>query len=181
MSKDKLSEEDRALFREAVENVRPLRHDKIKITRQRRKPIPRQRQQDEQRIMQSLLSDPVDVADIQTGDEAIFSRSGVQASVMRKLRRGQVRIEAELDLHRMNREAARSALVQFLATCRQQQKRCVRIIHGKGLGSLNKQPVLKGLVNHWLQQRDDILAFCSARPNDGGSGALYVLLRKAGM
>lgn len=178
MAKDKLTEEDRELFRQAVTGARPLRHDNIKTTRHRKKPIPRQRQRDEQLIMQTLLSDPVDLTDIQTGDEAIFTRSGVQASVMRKLRRGQLRIEAELDLHRMTREEARTALVNFLSACRHQHKRCVRIIHGKGLGSVNKQPVLKGLVVHWLQQRDDVLAFCSARPNDGGSGALYVLLRK---
>jgi DNA-nicking Smr family endonuclease len=86
-------------------------------------------------------------------------------------------VAAELDLHGMTSELARSALREFMAECRRRDHRCVRIIHGKGRGSSNRGPVLKGKVNRWLRQRDDVLAFCSARPVDGGTGALYVLLR----
>lgn len=178
MAKDKIDDADKALFRQAVAGTRPLQQDKIKPPRQRVAPIPRSRLRDEAAIMQSLLSDPIDPADSQTGEEAVFARDGIQTSLIRKLRRGQIRIDAELDLHRLTRDQARNAIAQFLSDCLNHGKRCVRIIHGKGLGSVNKQPVLKGLVSHWLQQRNDVLAFCSARPNDGGSGALYVLLRR---
>lgn len=178
MAKDKITDEERALFRRAVAGARPLAHDKIKPPRQVPPPIPQQRRRDEQAIMQSLLSDPVDTADLICGEELAFARNGVAITLQRKLRRGELRIEAELDLHRMTRDAARTAIAEFLHACLHQHKRCVRIIHGKGHGSFNKQPVLKGLVNHWLQQRNEVLAFCSARPNDGGSGAVYVLLRR---
>ena len=178
MAKDKLDDADKALFRQAVAGARPLPQDKIKPPRIRSAPAPRSRQRDEATIMRSLLSDPVDLTEIQTGEEMIYARDGNQTSLLRKLRRGQIRIDAELDLHRLTRDQARAAIAQFLNGCVRHGKRCVRIIHGKGLGSFNKQPVLKGLVNHWLQQRNDVLAFCSARPNDGGTGALYVLLRR---
>jgi DNA-nicking Smr family endonuclease len=178
MAKDKLDDADKALFRQAVADARPLPQDKIKPARPRRAPIPLSRLRDEQAVLRESLSDPVDLEDIQTGEEMIYSREGIQTALLRKLRRGQIRIDAELDLHRLTRDKARTAITQFLAASVTNGKRCIRIIHGKGLGSFNKQPVLKGLVNHWLQQHNAVLAFCSARPNDGGTGALYVLLRK---
>ncbi len=95
---------------------------------------------------------------------------------MPRLRRGTWRICAQLDLHGLRRDEARETLVGFLDDCRRHNHRCVRIIHGKGLGSVNREPVLKGKVRKWLVQRSDVLAFCQARPNDGGSGALLVLL-----
>lgn len=179
MSKEKLSEEERALFRKSVADARPLPQDKVKPYTPRSKPRPSQRLRDEQEIIQSLLlSDPLADEALLTGEEIIFVRDGVTPSLMRKLRRGQYRIEAELDLHGQTRVEARAALAHFLAACIQQQRRCVRIIHGKGHGSFNKQPILKTNVNHWLQQREEVLAFCSARPVDGGHGAVYVLLRR---
>ncbi len=179
MSKKKLSEEERTLFRESVAGTRPLPQDKIKPYAHRSKPQPNQRLRDEQEVIQSLLlSDPWEDEALPTGEESIFMRDGVAPTLMRRLRRGQYRIEAELDLHGKTRVEAREALAHFLATCIHHQQRCVRIIHGKGHGSINKQPVLKTHVNHWLQQRDEVLAFCSARPVDGGHGALYVLLRR---
>jgi len=180
MSKEPLSEEERALFRESVADARPLPQDKIKPYALRSKPLPSQRLRDEQEVMQSLLlSDPAEDAMLLTGEEILFTRDGVPPTLMRKLRRGQFRLDAELDLHGKTRVEAREALALFLATCIKHQRRCVRIIHGKGHGSFNKQPVLKTNVNHWLQQRDEVLAFCSARPADGGHGAVYVLLRRA--
>jgi len=175
---DDISATDRQTFREAVGDVRPLKHNNINPHVKRPAPIPKQRIQDEQAVIQDLLSDPVDLAELETGEELLFKRPGVQDSVFKKLRRGQFSIEAQLDLHRMTSIEARQAIVMFINQCQAQGVRCVRIIHGKGLGSLNKEPVLKGKVNHWLKQKDEVLAFCSARPNDGGSGAVYVLLRK---
>jgi DNA-nicking Smr family endonuclease len=101
----------------------------------------------------------------------------LQDTVWRRLRRGAYRIGAELDLHGLNRERARLAVQEFLADCQERNLRCVRIIHGKGLGSPNTGPVIKSLLDSWLRRRRDVLAFCSARPQDGGTGAVYVLLR----
>ncbi|MBK9130567.1 MAG: Smr/MutS family protein [Gammaproteobacteria bacterium] len=110
--------------------------------------------------------------------ELDYTRPGLQHGVMRKLRRGQFPVDAELDLHGMTATIARRELYAFLERCRTAAARCVLIIHGKGLSTPDRRPVLKSGVNAWLRQRDDVLAFCSARPRDGGTGALYVLLRK---
>ncbi|MFO7602459.1 MAG: Smr/MutS family protein [Gammaproteobacteria bacterium] len=173
-----LSPQDRDLFREAVGDVRPLDDDgKIRLDKPRPPPRARQRERDEQQVLLDMLSDPIDLAEVETGEELLFSRNGVQPAMMKKLRRGLFAIEAELDLHRMTSDEARQATAVFLQLALQAGKRCVRIIHGKGHGSTNKLPVLKTKVNHWLRQRDEVLAFCSARPADGGTGAIYVLLR----
>ena len=172
--------EDVTLFREAVSGIRRLSHDKIGPHRRKLKPYPQQRHRDEQQALIESLAPPPDSADIEVGDELLFSRNGVQNSVLRKLRRGQYRVEAELDLHRLTANQAHKALFEFLFHSKRRQLRCIRIIHGKGLGSKDKRPVLKGRVNQWLQQREDVLAFCSARQCDGGTGATYVLLRKSG-
>lgn len=167
-----------SLFRDAVSGIRRLRQDKIGPHRRTLKPYPQQRHQDEQQALLESLAPPFIEADIEVGDELLFSRNGVQNSVLRKLRRGQYRNEAELDLHRLTATQAHKALVEFIFHSRRRHLRCVRIIHGKGLSSKDQRPVLKGKVNHWLQQWDDVLAFCSARQCDGGTGATYVLLRR---
>ncbi len=170
--------EDRSLFRKAVKGARPLKQDHHHPQRPRRKPLPLQRQRDDQEVMASLLSDDYS-PDIETGEELLFVRTGIQQRVLRKFRRGQYTIEAELDLHGCTALEARELVSQFLHNARIRNKRCVRIIHGKGLSSLARLPVLKVKVNGWLRQMDAVLAFCSARPNDGGTGAVYVLLKKA--
>jgi DNA-nicking Smr family endonuclease len=176
--KSKLSDEDRELFRQEVGDVRPLSHKKTHPTKSRAKGRPLQTELDQRQVLVDMMSDAINPADIETGEELLYVRDGIQHNVMRKLRRGKYTIQAELDLHRMTSEQARAAIVEFINRCKTTGKRCVRIVHGKGLGSFQKQPVLKGKVNHWLRQRDDVLAFCSARPEDGGTGAVYVLLRK---
>lgn len=179
MAEDEIDDESRNLFRKAVSGSRQLIHDKVNPFRPRVRAIPTQRIRDEAEAYAESLSPPPDAhLEYETGNEVLYSRNGVQNSVIRKLRRGQYPIEAELDLHRMTSEEAYKALVIFLSGCRQRNIRCIRIIHGKGLGSKDRLPVLKGKVNHWLRQRDDILAFCTARPVDGGSGAVYVLLKR---
>ena len=170
--------DDTDLFRQAVAGSRPLRIDKIHPYRQRLAARPKQRLADEQAVLAESL-DPLSFeTEIDLDDEMAHSRPGVQKRVMDKLRRGQYRIEAELDLHRMTSEQAYEALSQFIGFCQAQHKRCVRVIHGKGLGSANNTPVLKHKVNHWLRRWDNILAFCPARRCDGGTGAVYVLLRR---
>ena len=167
------------LFRRAVDDVKPMQYEPRMV---RRSPPPppraRQRELDERDVMQSLLSDPLYPEDLETGEELLFCRPGVQARTFKKLRRGAYSISAELDLHGLTVEQAREALERFLQQARRGPGYCVRIIHGKGLGSPNRLPVLKGRVDHWLRQHRDVLAFCSARRQDGGAGAVYVLLRR---
>ncbi|MFN2348941.1 MAG: Smr/MutS family protein [Thioalkalivibrio sp.] len=178
MDHDKPPEDDAALFRAAVGEVRLLRQDRHTGRGRRPKPRPHHSEAAEREVIQDLMSDPFGVSDIQPGDELLFARPGLQRSVYRKLRRGQFRLDAELDLHGMTTAEARQALAVFLAEARDARWRCVRVIHGKGLRSSNRGPVLKGHVAHWLSQRDEVLAFSSARPADGGTGAVYVLLRR---
>ncbi len=97
--------------------------------------------------------------------------------MLRRLRRGHYRVDGNLDLHGMNRARAQQAVAGVLADCAVRDRRCVRIVHGKGNGSPNSGPVLKRLLDGWLRRRRDVLAYCSARPADGGTGAVYVLLR----
>ena len=174
----KQPDDDESLFRQAMADVRRLKHDHPPPSLPKPKPEPRQTETDEARVMADSLSDEFDPIDTETGEELLFARPGIQKQVLRKLRQGKYAVERELDLHGMRVEQARQALTMFLAQCRDNGIRCIRIIHGKGLGSHQKQPVLKGKTNRWLQQRDEVLAFCSARPVDGGTGAVYVLLKR---
>lgn len=173
-------DEDSALFRSAMAGVR--RKPAAQHVTLRGGPVsarPRQTELDEQEVLKELLLDPEPDA-LESGDTLLYRMDGVQDSVMRKLRRGQYALQAELDLHGLNREAARLEVVRFLAHCQDRGHRCVRIIHGKGNRSPNSGPVIKALVDSWLRRRNDVTAFCSARPVDGGTGAVYVLLRAGG-
>jgi len=174
MGKDK----DAELFRQALDGVDPIDQDKVDPYRQPVKPVAHQRQKDDQEVMDSLLS--FEQEDVLTGSgEALsFSRPGLQHTTLKKLRKGQFVVEAELDLHGQTVSEAAESLVDFIRDSRLAGKRCVRIIHGKGQGSPDKIPILKTKVNTWLRQKDEILAFCSAQPVDGGTGAVYVLLKK---
>lgn len=170
-------DDESALFRAAVRGVRPLQHDGAATQPPRPKPIPRQREADESRVLDELLDGDLDPAELETGEELSFLRPGIQKRVLRKLRRGHYAVQAELDLHGQTRATARHELRAFINDCRRRDIRCVRIIHGKGRGSSNRGPVLKVLVDRWLRQLDEVLAFASASPTDGGTGAVYVLLR----
>jgi DNA-nicking Smr family endonuclease len=170
-------DEDSALFRRQVSGVRPLVHHGVVPPRRRPPPVPRQTLADEAQVLRDMLSDDYDPAELETGDEVLYARPGLQHGLLRKLRRGQYSVRAELDLHGMTVALAHQVLAEFLTDCLRTDIRCVRIIHGKGRGSPQRQPVLKAKVGAWLRQRDEVLAFCSARPVDGGTGALYVLLK----
>jgi len=175
---DDTLDDDIDLFRTQLGEVRELSQDKISPFRRSRPARPVKREEDDQQVLRDMLSDPVEPTVLEAGEELKFARDGVQQKVLQKLRRGQYSIEAELDLHRMTSDQARQALSDFVTQCVSAGKRSVRIIHGKGLGSPGKLPVLKSKVNHWLRQKDQVLAFCSARPADGGSGAIYILLKR---
>lgn len=172
------SQEDVALFRGAMGDAVPLRpHGKVRPTRRRPSPYPRFTAADEADVLEHLLDHPIEPEQIESGEELCYRRPGVQNRVLRKLRRGQYRVSAELDLHGMTVTLAKEALAAFLAQCHHRDTRCIRIIHGKGLRSHHRGPVLKSKVDGWLRRRDDVIAFCSTPPHDGGTGAIYVLLR----
>jgi DNA-nicking Smr family endonuclease len=140
-------------------------------------PIAVQQQRDELAVMREAISDEFDVETLLDTDEALsFRRSGMGPDVVRKLRRGGWSIQGQLDLHGLRREDAREALSQFVKDAHKVGWRCVRVVHGKGLGSPGKTPVLKGKVQSWLIQKQEVLAFVQARPAHGGAGALVVLL-----
>ena len=171
--------DDIALFRQAVGEVKTIKQDTVLHERKKPKPYPRQREADERATLQELSDSWPDITDTETGDELLFQRPGIQNRVMQKLRRGQFTVETELDLHGMTVATAAASLANFLSKCKSKNIRCVRIIHGKGRGSKDGKPVIKSKVNQWLRRRDEVLAYCSARPVDGGTGAIYVLLKKA--
>ena len=160
-------------------DVTPLPHaGKARLERSRPKPVPVQRMLDERAALQDSLSNHIAWDDgIETGEELSYTRNGIGHQTLRKLRRGHWVIQDELDLHGLTTDEARGQLAEFLAHCMRRGMRCVRVIHGKGLRSKNREPVLKQKVANWLMQRDEILAFCQARRADGGGGAVVVLLR----
>ena len=173
-----LEDDARALFRAAVADARPIATDRIHHEPPPPPPIPRQRERDEQAALAESITAP-DLLDLhlEGGDEAAWLRAGMSPNVLRDLRRGRWVVQAHLDLHGMNRDEARHHVGLFLAECLQHGQRCVRIVHGKGLGSPGREPVLKKLVLGWLSQRQEVLAFCQARPAEGGAGAVVALLR----
>ena len=167
------------LFRASVSDVTPLPPPgKVEHDRSRPPPVPEQRMRDDRGVLDDSLSDsiPWDTG-IETGDELSYARNGIGQQTLRSLRRGRWVVQDELDLHGLTSVEARQLLVEFLNRCLRRGMRCVRVIHGKGLRSKNREPVLKRKVAHWLMQRQEILAFCQARQSDGGSGAVVVLLK----
>jgi len=174
-----LSEDDRSLFRQAVADAKPLpQHGKALPKNDAPPPYPVQSHLDEREALRESLAAEWTAEDwLDSGDEPNFLVPGLSRQVLRKLRSGTWVIQSQLDLHGLDRYEAREALGAFLASCVKRGVRCVRVIHGKGLGSKNREPVLKTKVRLWLTQREEVLAYCQARPMDGGSGALVVLLR----
>lgn len=174
--KPDLSDDDIALFKQAVADSQPLKQDKI--IPETPKPFPVPARADKQAVLNELDAPEFDEFALERGDTLLFYRPGLQRRTFKKLRRGQFNIEAELDLHGMTVDKAKIALAEFIKRCLSRNKHCVRIIHGKGLGSKNNKPVIKNKLNHWLPKRNDVLAYCSARQVDGGTGAIYLLLKK---
>ena len=176
---EKQSRIEADLFRQSVGAVAPIATpDKILLQPPRPLPIARQHLADEQAALAESLSDDFSIDTLLDTDAALsFARNGIGPDVLRKLRRGHWVIQSQLDLHGLRTDEAREALAEYLRSVTRRGQRCVRIIHGKGLGSINKEPVLKNKVRNWLVQKEEVLAFCQAKAADGGSGALVVLLK----
>lgn len=167
------------LFKDFVKDVKPIPHFNTAVLQtEKPPPIPLQKILDDEQVLVEALSDEWDVERYLETDEGLsFRRHGIGQDALRKLRRGLWVVQSQIDLHGYRTEEAREAVTAFVKSCVKRDLRCVRIIHGKGLGSAGKEPVLKDKVKRWLIQKDEVLAFCQAPPRDGGAGALLVILK----
>ncbi|MFN0162398.1 MAG: Smr/MutS family protein [Burkholderiales bacterium] len=167
-----------SLFRTTVGEVAPIRGPRRAPQPVRAIPVlPKKRDADEPEALAASIDMAIDSDALIDSDAALsYARDGVSESTVRDLRRGRWAVQAHLDLHGMSREEAREAVATYIAACARAGRRCVRIVHGKGIGSAGGTPVLKGLVRRWLAHCGDVLAFAQARGMDGGAGAVLVLL-----
>jgi DNA-nicking Smr family endonuclease len=171
--------DDREALRRALAGVKPLAHKRrASAQRPAPPPVPAQTRRDERAVLAESVRGPLSVDEaLDSGIELSYLREGVSRQVLRRLRRGHWVVQDGLDLHGMNRMQAAQQVAEFVRACAARGLRCVRIVHGKGLGSKNREPVLKGKLRAWLVPRDEVLAFCQAPAAEGGSGALLVLLK----
>jgi DNA-nicking Smr family endonuclease len=167
------------LLRATLADVTPLpRSNRARLTAPPPRPVAAQRLRDERAALRDSLS-PLSPWDsgLETGEELVYLRPGLPPLTLRKLRRGHWVIQDEIDLHGLTTPEAHALLASFLGASMRSGLRCVRVIHGKGLRSKNREPVLKQKVGRWLAQRDEVLAYCQARRTEGGGGAVVVLLK----
>jgi DNA-nicking Smr family endonuclease len=166
------------IFLQAVKNARPLNIDVPFTEKTYPKPIAKQFIRDEkQALIDSLSDDFYPAHELESGEELLYLREGQTPNILSKLRRGFWVVQAQIDLHGLVSDEARLYVADFLNSCKKRNIRCVRIVHGKGLGSHNREPVLKHKLRSWLMQRDEVIAYAQAKPEDGGSGAVIVLLK----
>ena len=178
---ERRAEAERNLFTRAVGQVQPIAA-KPRVQVNIPAPVPRRLQQDidDAAALQESMSDEFDVSTLlDVDDQMSFRRPGIGTDVTRKLRKGEWSIQGQIDLHGLRSDEARNAVGQFIRDAKRMGWRCVRVVHGKGLGSPGKEPVLKSKVQRWLVQKNEVLAFVQAKPSDGGAGALVVLLGPA--
>ena len=173
-----MGNDDSDLFREAVKDAKPLKQERVLLTPRKTRRISQKLPRDKRQMSTDLLSDDyIPALELESGDELLYLRPGHSPDILRKLRRGHWIVQQQLDLHGLLVDEARAYMVDFLNQCKQRNVRCVRIIHGKGLGSKNREPVLKNKLRSWLMQRDEVIAYAQARQIDGGGGAVVVLLK----
>jgi len=172
------SADDATLFRDAIGPVRELSiaPDPMRATRPAPSPEPAQSQADERQVLRELLTEDIALVGIASGEVLAYLQDGYPPKLLRQLRRGQFVVEAELDLHHLRLQQARALLSTFIAECRRDRRRCIRIIHGKARGS-DQGSVIKAMTDRVLRQRADVIGFTSARPQDGGTGAVLALLQ----
>jgi len=175
---EKRAEAERNLFTRAVGKVAPIANqERVWSPPQRPSPRPLQQDLDDEAVMHESMSDEFDISTLLDADDQLsFRRPGIGTDVTRKLRKGEWSIQGQIDLHGLRSDEARNAMGQFIRDAKRMGWRCVRVVHGKGLGSPGKEPVLKSKVQRWLVQKNEVLAFVQAKPSDGGGGALLVLL-----
>ena len=171
-------DDETGVFQQAVKGTRPLKSVRLHHAPSKPLPIPQQLLRDERQALADSLSDDYTPAhELESGEELLYLREGHAPDILSKLRRGHWVVQERIDLHGLVADEARLYVAEFLADCKKRGIRCVRIIHGKGLGSRNREPVLKHKLRNWLMQKDEVIAYAQARPADGGSGAVIVLLK----
>ncbi len=177
VAKKTLSDQDSALFRQAIGKVRSVKQDTLILKPDKKpSPIPKSQELDRVDPMQNtVINSSLDR--LSQEDKLSFLAPGMQKNILKKLRKGFFGLDADIDLHGLNSQEARRQLINFLHFCVEDGCRCVHIIHGKGYRSPNDHPVLKNDINLWLRQHKDVLAFCSSPPKEGGTGAVFVLLK----
>ena len=174
-----MTDDDKDAFLRAMSGAKRLKADE-RVPEHKVKPKPRARfaRADEEAVLLESLEDDIDMLEHESGGVMRFHRQHVGRRTMRKLMRGGYSVQAEIDLHGMTLAEAKPRLRDFIEYSAQQDHLCVRIVHGKGLGSGERGPVLKSAVNAWLRRWENVLAFVSTRQVDGGTGAVYVLLQR---
>ena len=176
MAKKNLTPEDSDLFRTAIGKVRAVKSDKVLLAQNSKpKPFPKSKAVNVEEHLSDIIE--FDVEKVSLEDSMSFTAPGLQHNVLKKLRKRQFGLDAEIDLHGLNSNEAKRQLLHFLHDCVEDGCRCVHIVHGKGYRSTDNHPVLKNNLNIWLRQHKDVQAFCSAPPKDGGTGAVFVLLQ----
>ncbi|NNL51456.1 MAG: DNA mismatch repair protein MutS [Woeseiaceae bacterium] len=174
-----MTENDKDEFRRAMTGAKPLtRENRVPDSKPKPKPSARFSKADERKVLSESLQDDIDTIEHGYGAALRYHRASVGRRTMRKLARGGFSVQAEIDLHGMTLAEAKPRLADFIDYNAMQGKLCVRVVHGKGLGSGDRGPVLKNAVNRWLRKWETVLAFVSTRQVDGGTGAIYVLLQE---
>jgi len=175
-TKNSKDNNDLQLFKEAMHDVKPISHNKVthstKSIKKRKTETRESLKKTDQHRFSTENAPDCDVI-------LRFDRPGIQKTTLKNLRQGKFPVEASLDLHGFTAEQSRNAFIEFMDYCNNSQSKVVCIVHGKGFGSSEKKPVIKPLINKWLKESENVLAFCSAQPKDGGTGAVYVLLKRA--
>lgn len=178
MAKKNLTPEDSDLFRQTIGKVHVVKSDKVLLTTAiKPKPYPKSQAVNVEEHLNGTAE--FDIEKVGLEDSLSYTASGLQHNVLKKLRKGQFGLDAEIDLHGLSSTDAKRQLLHFLHDCVKDGCRCVHIVHGKGYRSTDNHPVLKNNLNLWLRQHKDVQAFCSAPPKDGGTGAVFVLLQLA--
>ncbi len=185
--RERVAKQEAGLFRSALGGVKKIPESNryvpnappgVNVTIKPQKP--RTQAEDDAAVLRESLSDAFEVDHLLDDDPSLsFTRSGIGSDVVRKLRKGAWPVQDELDLHGMRRDTAREQLGDFLSRAAKRKLRCVCVIHGKGLGSAGGEPVLRSMVHSWLEQKDDVIAFCAANVDGRSHGALLVLLKSA--
>jgi len=164
-------------FSEAMREVDPISHNQANLN----KPKPSARAHfsrlDEQQVLIEAIESDIEETEFESGDVISYARHGVQKRILKKLRRGEYKVQRVCDLHGETVASAKILLLDFMHACERDKVRCVKIIHGKGKRSGHKGPVIKPKVNRWLRLWNSVIAFHSAKIRDGGTGAVYVLLK----
>jgi DNA-nicking Smr family endonuclease len=185
--RERLAKQEAGLFRNALGGVKKIAQSdryvpnapaSVNVTAKPAKA--RTQAEDDAAVLRESLSDAFEVDHLLEDDPSLsFTRAGIGSDVVRKLRKGAWPVQDELDLHGMRRDTARDQLGDFLGRAAKRKLRCVCVIHGKGLGSAGGEPVLRSMVHSWLEQKDDVIAFCAANVDGRSHGALLVLLKAA--